>query len=754
MLAVRSRFFPLLIATLAALSCQKKAPPTERDHPASKPPEPSALSPEKPAASAARNEAPIDFIRNIENCSIGHRGVLIDLGDPTSRASYGPNLVKPEVESFEREGATWVRTEKRLLSFTFYSNESSGAEGIAVGARFRGGNAKSATLLVNGRAVGDLALSKGELAIASMKSTSAVVTQGVNEVSVRFNGGARTPGALGEIDWIRVGNYDDDSAYSPPTRADILSSETLNGEVKRSLAIRGPGYVRCDAFIPARSEFRGAFAVKGGQADVELRVLRDRNSPRVIHSMHLDGGKNPKWTPLTVQVGDTDTLGAIEINVVSATKGARVLIGEPGVFAPAAPPREERKKARNGILIVLGDASAKAISPYGGHIAMPALDSLARQGIRFDDHRGVSTLPHGEVSALLSGLSPRNTGVVDIFARFAHAAPIVSEALRQAGFVTGMFTANPLTSASFGFDRGWETFRPRPPQDESPSTTIFEDASRWIGAHSKDRFFAIIHARGGHPPWEASEETIKKLPPEDYAGGVDPKHGGELLGRARHIPPLVRFTDADRTRAWALYAHALSENDRALGVFLEQLKKDQLDEDTAVFVTSDISPDESAHVPFGDTEPLEERSLARPLIVRIPGDTTGTHLSLPTSTLDVAPTLFHLLGLPPPAYIQGGTLFDVNPGRARIAATGTRISARWGTFVLNVASGGREIKMCDLSLEPGCVTDVRSTHPLTHSAFHRQLFDRLVLAPSMGIDREPAAIDPPTASALRAWGIE
>lgn len=751
---VRLPFFALLIAASVALSCQKKAPPTATERPAKKGAETSPPSSEKKAGDSVRSAAPIDFIRNLDNCTVGHRGALIDLGDPTSRANYGANLVKPDIETFEREGATWIRSEKRLLTFTFYSNESSGAEGIAVGGRFRGGTAKSVTLLVNGRAVGDVPLVKGELAVGSLKSTSAVVTQGMNEVSVRFNGGARVPGALGEIDWIRVGNYDDDSAYSPPTRADILSSENLNGDVKRSLAVRGPGYVRCDAFIPAHSEFRGAFAVKGGQADVEVRLLRDRNSPRVIHSMHLDGGKSPKWAPLAVETVDTDTLGSIEVSVLHATKGARVLIGEPAVYAPAIAPHEEKKAAQNGVLIILGDVSAKSISPFGGPIPMPSLDTLASQGIRFDDHRGVTTLPHGEVSTLLSGLSPRDTGVVDIFARFARTAPFLAEALRQAGVVTGMFTANPLTSASFGFDRGWETFRPRTPHDESPATSVFEDASRWIGAHSKERFFAVIHARGGHPPWEAKEDALKKMAPDDYAGGVDPRHGGELLGRARHVPPLVRFTDADRARAWALYAHALAEHDRALGIFLDQLRKDGLDDDTAIFVTSDVAPDESAHVPFGDSEPLEERALSLPLIVRIPGEAKGVRSSVPTSALDVAPTLFAALGLTPPKHVQGASVFNASPGRVRVAAASNRVSARWGTFVLNVASGGRETKMCDLSLEPACVTDVRSTHPLTHSAFHRQLFDLLVLAPSIKTEREPANVDPPTASALRAWGIE
>ncbi len=738
---------PLLLLLSTLVACRKRPDPTAESKAV-------ATASETKATETPRAKPVLDFIRRLDNCSVGHRGALVDLGDPTSRASFGTNLTKADVEEFEREGATWIRTDKRLLTFTFFSNDSSGAEGIAVGGRFRGGNAKSVTLLVNGRAVGDLPLVRGELAVAALKSTAAWITQGLNEVSVRFNGGGKAQGALGEIDWLRVGPYDDDSAYSPPTRADIFSSETIDGVVKRALRIRGPGYVRCDGFIPAHAEFQGSFAVKGGQADVEVRLLRDRVAPRILHTMHLDGTKISHWSPLTVEVTDSDALGSVEVSVQHATKGARVLMGEPAVYPLLRVAETKRVPARSAVVIVLGNVSAKATSPFGGKFAMPALDAFAKEAVRFDDHRAVTTLPHGEMGALLTGLWPRDTGMLDPFARLSRGAPFVAEALRQAGIVTGMFTANPLTSSSFGFERGWETFRQRLPDDTSPSTAIFEDASRWIHTHGKERFFAVVHARGGHPPWDVSEELLKKLPPEDYAGGVDPKHGGELLGRARHVPPLVRLTDADRTRAWALYAHALEQHDRALATFFAELHKEGRDEDTVVFVTSDTAPDESTHIPFGDAEPLDERSLYVPLIVRVPGEPPGTRTDAPTSAIDIAPTLFAALGLSAPAHFRGTSVFSPNPARPRLATAASRVSARWGTFILSVGAAGRETKMCDLALEPACVTDVRSTHPLTHSAFHRELLDTLLEGSPKKTEREPAALDAPTSQALKAWGID
>ena len=38
------------------------------------------------AGDAPRDSAVIDFLANAEDCTFGHRGVLLDLGDPTTRA--------------------------------------------------------------------------------------------------------------------------------------------------------------------------------------------------------------------------------------------------------------------------------------------------------------------------------------------------------------------------------------------------------------------------------------------------------------------------------------------------------------------------------------------------------------------------------------------------------------------------------------------------------------------------------------------
>ena len=134
--------------------------------------------------------------------------------------------------------------------------------------------------------------------------------------------------------------------------------------------------------------------------------------------------------------------------------------------------------------------------------------------------------------------------------------------------------------------------------------------------------------------------------------------------------------DADRARAWALYGNAIAAHDKALATFLGSLHAAGRDDDTAIFVTSDVAPDESSHVPFGDSEPLDERALSLPLIVRVPGEGHGLHSAAPTSALDIAPTIFGSLGLSSPTQFQGTSVLSPEHSRPRLATVGNKVSAQ------------------------------------------------------------------------------
>jgi hypothetical protein len=725
--------------------------------------------PSAPAA-ARRTKPAITAIDDEGMCVLGYEGTVLDLGDPSLRTRFGPKLVNAPVEIVERDGATWARVRSKEIVIDFYASpappEVRPGDGASpfLEARVRGGAAKNVAFYLNGKLVGTAPLARGEMRIVSFKAIPAQTSMGANELLLRFSGAPRaTTDPLAEVDWVHLGNGEPDSRYPVPLRAETQVSTSLQGAAERALSLRPSGFVRCEGFIPAGSQVETTLGLAGGgAADALVRLVRDRAPPAILGTAHLEALGPGEGKALVFPVGDlgdkTGVLGAIELWNTGSAKGSRILFGDPKLAVPL-PPAVGTKPApsRGVILIVLGETATRSFGIHGGTRVMPGIETLAKGGIVYEANRATTGLANGSLASMLTGITAREDGIEDGDARLPKSVTTIADAARQAGLATAFFTANPTTGAAFGFDRGWSTFEAHGPTEDGPAVKAIDLAGAWVGEHKGEGFLVVVHARGGHPPWDVTAEELKSLEPQNYTGGLDAKHAAELLAHARAAPGSLRFGDADRARAWSLYDLAMAAHDAAIGRLLGALKAAGRDLDTTVVVTGDVGINEAAHIPFAEAESLDEEALWTPLIVHLPhGEYGGVRVSTPTSGQDIARTVLGILGLAPPSGFGGIDLVDLAAGRADggarplMATLGDRFALRWGGFA-EVGQHDRETRLCDLSLEPACVTDVRATYPLVASLLHAAAFRALVTTTTRP-PREPATIDPGTAAGLRVWG--
>jgi arylsulfatase A-like enzyme len=732
------------------------------------------------ASEVPRSQAIVDFGSSTAPCVFGHRGVLLDLGERStyarpSSSSWGI----PDIEFREREGASWALVRERTLVLSFVSTADKVQDAsVVVEARVRGGSAKNVTAYLNGKPLGTLALTKGEIATVSARGQG-VIGNGTNELMLRFSGGSKTSReVLAEFDWVRVGPIDTDTAYAAPTRADAVTTVTIGGAPKRAVSLRAPGFARCTTLVPNGSRLEGFVGVTSGEADAEVRLLVDRAEPRVLGTFHLGTrGETTRWQPLSVPLGEVGTLAAIELVARTSTKGARVAFGEVRVTGEStsacgsgsATPCPKAADSRGVVLVVLG-STPRGISLYGGGIPTPKLEALGGEGLVFDAHRATSSYAKNSVASMFTGLSPRAHGALDADSAMSPNVPSIAEAARQAGIATAMFTANPMTTTTYGITRGFETVGTQLPGVEGQATAIFEQASAWLSAHKNERFFLVVHARGGHPPWDIGVEDMMALPPRDYHGALEPKRAGEALARAKKAGGRG-FSDADRERALALSARAITDHDAALGAFLAQVRALGHEKDTSWIVTSDVGVDPTARVPLLEEDSLDERVLAIPLVVVSSGDAPRGHVKAETSAEDIARTVLDALGLLPPAQLRGQSLVALASnesvaGRVRhkFAQTSTRWSLRWGGFALS-ATRDRTVKLCALSIDVECTNDVRQNYPLAMDTLEGAAWSELVSTQPLptGRGERPQALaqpplvrpslDGPMSAALHAWGL-
>lgn len=706
----------------------------------------------------------LDVLRSLDACSLGHRGVLLDFGDASMRAHLHPGSIAPGSDDrIEREGATWLRARSRSMSATFYwppDASPSPEAGVYLEARVRGVTARAASVTLDRKTVGTWRLARGETSVVLARpAVPMAIAPGAHEIEMRFVGGPRTGGEepFAEIDWVHVGTGETGDHYAAPTRADAVTDAVIGGTSVRALSLRAPGFVRCAAWIPANATIEASLAAAGGgEADVEARLLLDRRPPAVLGTAHVVGAS--AWTPWSIPVTGLDgdgALASIELVVKRASKGARVLVGEPRVVAADTPPAAMLPSSARGVVVViLGSTPAKALAPWGGPHAAPELSRLASGATTFVAHRAPSSLASAVVASMLTGMPPSALALEDPDARLPKGPTALEEACRQGGVATAMFTANPTTGAAFGFDRGWDSFVAHDPTEDAPATRLFDEAIAWIEAHKSERFLVVVHARGAHPPWDATADDLKTMPPEGYLGLVEPRRAAEALAKARRHP--ARIKEEDRVRAWALRDHAIDEHDAALGRLIAALHAAKRDGDTAIVVTADVGDVEAPPVPFADTEALDESVLATPLVVAWPhaAALAGKRIDAPTTALDVARTAISAMGLAPPPSFGGIDLALVAGGasgaaRPLVATRADRFAIRWGSLVL-AGLRDRETRMCDLSLDAACAADVRSTSPLALEPLRAFALD--AVASPAPLPREPVTFDPHTIAALVRWG--
>jgi tetratricopeptide (TPR) repeat protein len=215
----------------------------------------------------------------------------------------------------------------------------------------------------------------------------------------------------------------------------------------------------------------------------------------------------------------------------------------------------------------------------------------------------------------------------------------VAEELKELGMSTGAVIASFVLHRQFGLDQGFDTYddsllhgwkRDAAGYDEMRASGVSDRALAWIGQNAGKRWFLWLHYYDPHAEYE---------PPPAYQQTGSHPYDGEIA-----------------------YV------DHELGRVLADLEKNGLRERTLVILTSDHGESLGEHGEQTHGLFLYEAAMRVPLIVSLPGATpAGKVVTQRVSLMDVAPTVFSVLGRTPPKQIQGRSfmhlLFSDTPDR-------------------------------------------------------------------------------------------
>jgi arylsulfatase A-like enzyme len=323
----------------------------------------------------------------------------------------------------------------------------------------------------------------------------------------------------------------------------------------------------------------------------------------------------------------------------------------------------ERKPAKpQYVFMVCLDATRPDhLSCYGYNVkTTPRIDQLAARGALFEDAVSQAPWTTPSVATILSSTFPCQHG-----ARRAEGSRTP-----YTGLATNFIeTLVPL---------GWETalFTGGIAMDQKiPSADLTQGVLDWLRQNKAKPCFAVIHNYGTHSPYVADPQCIETLDP-GYRGRFELSFGDlEVLKQARvgRLSEVLNLTDADLRHIKALYDCQIMSADAALGTLVDSLKAWGLLKRSMIIVFADHGEEFLEHGSIDHGQTVYEESIKVPLMIYCPSLTSRPRrISEQVGLIDLAPTIFDVLGYPKSRDFEGRSLAPLVSSRFEASPDSTR----------------------------------------------------------------------------------
>ncbi len=270
------------------------------------------------------------------------------------------------------------------------------------------------------------------------------------------------------------------------------------------------------------------------------------------------------------------------------------------------------------ILISIDTLRADHLSCYGyPHMKTPAIDSLAADGVLFEDHLSTVPLTLPSHSSMLTGLYPPHHGVRDNGGFYLDdGLTMVAESLRDAGYRTGGFVGAFVLDRRWGIAQGFDVYfddfdviaAGDVPMDfiQRRASDVIARAKPFMEGPAP--FFCFLHLYDPHTPYE---------PPDGFKA----------------------------TTPFPLYDGEIAYVDAQLNSLFTWLKQKGLYDQAWIILAADHGESLGEHEETTHGFFVYRSTLRVPLIVKRPRSAgAGSRRADPTSSVDIAPTLLAAAG--------------------------------------------------------------------------------------------------------------
>ncbi len=353
-------------------------------------------------------------------------------------------------------------------------------------------------------------------------------------------------------------------------------------------------------------------------------------------------------------------------------------------------PQDFQAKEFNIAFVSVTNLRADHLQTYGySRATSPRIDRFAKKSIVFEDAFSHASWTLPVAISIFTSQYPFTHGIMNRneFKPLSSWVPTLVDILKSNGYATAAFVGDRDYAAGFGlvsrFDEVYDHVNDKALIDWKRYGVLestVPDAITWLRKNRSKRFFIFLQGYDTHCPFAIPEENAMFNP--GYDGDIDftkcywtfrrtkpirvtPESGEPdevyiLKTKPRAGEELEEIFDSEDVRHMiALYDGEIQRADRLVGVFLDELRRLGLDQNTIVVFLSEHGDMFGKHGRFMRGGPLRgtfyDDVLHVPLIVYHPKLTARRVRGL-AQLVDIAPTILDILNLEVPSTFQGTSL--------------------------------------------------------------------------------------------------
>ncbi len=553
----------------------------------------------------------------------------------------------------------------------------------------------------------------------------------------------RTRGRAGEltIDWLDLFWQAPESLL--PSASSGAELVRMGGDARRGVGLVPGQPLEARVENPTGHELAFTFGLPGyfrrpEETPVLAVTLEPAGGEAVVHRLPLRAEST--WLRARYPL---DSFGDAPLTVTWTLESARAIacvVAEPALIRRAASPRH--------VLLVTSDthrADYLGVSGSGVDVRTPTLDALAARGTLFLDAFSSTNVTNPSHIALMTGVHPRDIGILENNERLADAAPTLAEAFKSAGFATyASLSARHLEDRTSGLGQGFDRVSFPERRNARDGALAIREALDWLEESPDVPTFLWVHVFDAHTPYDPPPEFAARYYPAER-NAFDPA-APPLEG----VPPILEdkefFGLRDLAYPEAMYRGEVSFLDAELRGLLEA----PVMKDAVIAFTADHGESFGEHGIFYNHAGLYPQSIRVPLILVYPGARGGQRVSVPVEHIDLGRTLLDLSGNAAVDF-PGRNLTRIADGDTRaegarfaIGAHGlsASISSNGWHLVLNlhaahgtsrlVPSVKHAVELYNLENDPDCEVDLLDEELARAHTMRAELVHWLVSAEDLG----------------------